>query len=129
LLIDRRGRKWSAVPTMLLFTAGLALLPLAGTAVQLAAVAALLGLANGCGTGIVMIIGADLARHARRRSQFLGVWRLLGDSGMSSAPLITGALMNFGGLAAASLTVASLGLFGAVLTIFFVTETLRPRNP
>ena len=127
LLIDRRGRKWSAVPTMLLFSAGLALLPFASTAVQLGGVAVLLGLANGCGTGIVMIMGADLARHARRRSQFLGVWRLLGDSGMSSAPLLTGALMNFGGIAAASLTVASCGLFGAVLTIFFVSETLRPR--
>jgi MFS family permease len=126
MLIDRRGRKWSAVPTMLLFSIGLGLLPFATSAVQLGAVAIVLGLANGCGTGIVMIMGADLARQARHRSQFLGVWRLLGDSGMSSAPLITSALTNFGGLAAASLTVASFGVIGVVLTIFFVTETLRP---
>ncbi|RPI61572.1 MAG: MFS transporter, partial [Lysobacterales bacterium] len=66
VLADRYGRKWSAVPSMALYAVGLALLPLAAGFWSLLAVAALLGFANGIGTGVVMIIGADLARASGR---------------------------------------------------------------
>ena len=87
VLADRLGRKWSAVPSMALYALGLALLPLAAGFYSLLAVAVLLGLANGIGTGVVMIIGADLARASGRHGQFLGLWRLIGDVGISGAPL------------------------------------------
>lgn len=125
LLVDRRGRRWSAIPAMVLFAIGLALLPLAHDPVTLTAVALLLGFANGCGTGIVMIMGADLSRRASNRSGFLGVWRLMGDTGMSSAPLLTGVVINVAGLAAASMVVASLGFAGAAVMIWLVAETNR----
>ncbi len=123
VLVDRRGRKWSAVPAMVLFAIGLSLLPFADGLYSVAAVAILLGLANGCGTGIVMILGADLSRRSRHRSQFLGVWRVMGDTGMSSAPLLTGVVINFAGLAAASGVVAALGFAGAAVMVFWVAET------
>jgi MFS family permease len=89
----------------------------------------LLGLANGLGTGIVMIIGADLSRRSQDRSQFLGVWRLIGDLGMSGAPLLCAALLSLAGLGAASIVAGCLGLAGAVTMIRVVPETLRRAPP
>ncbi len=125
ILVDRRGRKWSAVPAMSLFVIGLVLLPWTEGLYSLVTVALLLGLANGLGTGIVMILGADLSRASRQRSQFLGVWRLICDTGVSSAPFLTSALIGLASLATASLTIAGVGVVGTVLMAFFTTETLR----
>lgn len=127
IVVDRFGRKWSAVPSMTLFAVGLALLPSASGFGSLLAVAMVLGLANGLGTGIVMIMGADLARQSGQQGQFLGVWRVLGDGGIMTAPLLAGALAESASLAAAAFTVAGIGLAGALLVVFFVGETLvRP---
>jgi len=125
VLADRLGRKWSAVPSMALYALGLALLPLAAGFYSLLAVAVLLAFANGIGTGVVMIIGADLARASGRQGQFLGLWRLIGDVGISGAPLLVGTVVKSAGLAAASLTVAGLGVVGALVMAFVVVETLR----
>jgi MFS family permease len=125
VLADRFGRKWSAVPSMAIYTAGLALLPLVTGFYSLLAVAVLLGLANGIGTGVVMIMGADLARASGRHGQFLGLWRLVGDFGMGSASWLTGAIVNVSGLAAASLTVAGIGVLGTLVMILLVAETLH----
>jgi MFS-type transporter involved in bile tolerance (Atg22 family) len=86
----------------------------------------LLGFANGIGTGVVMIIGADLARASGRHGQFLGLWRLIGDFGISGAPLLVGTVVKAAGLAAASLTVAGLGVAGTLVMAYVVVETLRP---
>jgi len=126
VLADRMGRKWSAVPSMALYALGLALLPLAAGFWSLLAVATLLGFANGIGTGVVMIIGADLARASGRHGQFLGLWRLIGDVGISGAPLLVGTVVKAAGLAAASLTVAGLGVAGSLVMAYVVAETLRP---
>jgi MFS family permease len=126
--IDRHGRKWIAVTSTLLFAIALALLPWVAGYRSLLAVALLLGVANGLSTGIVMIMGADLSRETEHRGQFLGVWRLIGDAGMSVAPLATGALVNIASLAAAALGVAAVGFVGAAMMISFVPETLR-REP
>jgi MFS family permease len=127
VIVDRHGRRWSAIPSTFLFAVGLALLPLAQGFYGLLAVSLVLGVANGLGTGIVMIIGADLARETPHRGQFLGLWRLIGDVGMSAAPLISGALVGVATLAAASLTVAGLGLAGTVILLCLVPETLQKR--
>jgi len=132
MIVDRHGRKWSAVPSLALFALSLLLLPFAGSFAALLGVACLLGLANGLGTGIVMIIGADLSRSTEDRSQFLGVWRLIGDIGMSGAPLLSAALVGVASLALASVVAAGLGIVGAVVMLTLVPETLeraRPRGP
>jgi MFS family permease len=125
--VDRRGRKGSAVSSTLTFALGLALLPWVVGFYSLLAIGVLLGVANGLGTGIVMIIGADISQQTEHRGQFLGVWRLIGDVGMSVAPLLTGALVGVASLAAASLSVAGFGFVGAVLMMTVVPETLRRR--
>jgi len=124
VLADRWGRKWSAVPSMLLYAIGLALLPLASGFYSLLAIATLLGFANGIGTGVVMIMGADFARASGRHGQFLGLWRLIGDVGISVAPMLTSTVVDAGGLAAASLTVAGIGLAGSAVMVWLVVETL-----
>jgi len=125
VLADRYGRKWSAVPSMALYVLGLALLPLTQGFYSLLAAAAILGFANGIGTGVVMIIGADLARTSGRYGQFLGLWRVIGDVGLSGAPLIVGTIVNVANLAIASLAVASIGVAGALVMAFAVAETLH----
>jgi MFS family permease len=126
--IDRHGRKWSAVSSTFVFSVALALLPLVVGYYSLLAVGLLLGLANGLGTGIVMVMGADLSRDTLHRGQFLGVWRLIGDVGVSVAPLVTGALAGLASLAAASLCVAGLGFAGTLMMMSLVPETLRRGN-
>jgi MFS family permease len=126
--IDRHGRKWSAVSSTLTFATSLALLPWVSGFYSLLSVGLLLGIANGLGTGIVMIIGADISQLAVHRGPFLGVWRLIGDLGMSIAPLMTGALVAVASLAAASFAAAGVGFVGAAITVMVVPETLR-RKP
>ena len=67
-----------------------------------------------------------LRRFANFVAGFLGVWRLMGDTGMSSAPLLTSLIINAAGLAAASITIASLGFAGAAVMIWLVAETHEP---
>lgn len=123
LLIDRRGRKWSAVPGMALFACALALLPAASGFYTLLVVGLLLGLANGLCTGVVMVIGADYARAAPHPGPFLGVWRLIGDVGFMAAPLATGVLVGAASLAAAAAAAAASGFAGVLIMWLLVPET------
>ena len=122
IVMDRWGRKWTGVPSMLVFVLGLTLLPFADTFYGLLAAGLVLAFANGLSTGIVMIIGMDMA-PPDQRGQFLGVWRLLGDLGVVSGPLLAGLMANIATLAAASFSAATLGLLGAAAFLFLVPET------
>jgi MFS family permease len=122
VVMDRWGRKWTGVPSMLVFVLGLLLLPLAQGFYSLLGAGLVLAFANGLSTGIVMIIGMDMA-PSEQRGQFLGVWRLLGDVGVVSGPLLAGVLVNVATLGTASVVVAALGLLGAGTFIYLVPET------
>jgi MFS family permease len=122
VVMDRWGRKWTGIPSMLVFVLGLVLLPFAQGFYSLLGAGLVLALANGLSTGIVMIIGMDMA-PTDQRGQFLGVWRLLGDVGTVAGPLLTGILVNVATLGAASFVVALLGLLGAGTFSFLVPET------
>jgi len=124
VIMDRWGRKWTGVPSMLVFVLGLVLLPFSQGFYSLLGAGLVLALANGLSTGIVMILGMDMA-PADQRSQFIGVWRLLGDVGVVGGPLIAGVLVNIATLATASFAVAGLGLLGAGSLLFLVPETLH----
>ena len=111
-LMDARGRLWIAVPSMLLLGTGMAVMPLAETVGALAAVAVLLGVANGIGSGIVMTLGADVA-PPHDRTRFIGGWRLLTDVGQSAGPLLLAGGAALGSLAAGLVGVGALGVAGA----------------
>jgi len=109
LAMDRWGRQ----PTVVLSTVGLAVsyvwLPFTGGVTGLLLASALMGLANGMGSGINMTIGADVS-PADNRSEFLGTWRLLGDIGAGLGPLLVGAVAAV----ALAPAVASLGVVAAL---------------
>ena len=124
IAMDRWGRKWTGVPSIVGFVAGLAMLPLVQGFWTLLAAALMLGVGNGLSTGLVMIIGMDLSPPGQR-GQFLGVWRLIGDVGWVGGPLLAGLLVELFSLAAASLFAGALGVVGGLVLLFLVPETSR----
>lgn len=128
LILDHLGRKYAAVPCMLLLAASLALMPSASDFQGLLLVALLAGLGNGFGTGIVMTLGSDLS-PMEGRGEFLGVWRLVGDIGTASGPFIIGALAEAITLASACVITSAVGALGALIMIFRVRETRVRETP
>jgi MFS family permease len=111
-VMDRFGRKWVAVPSMIILGIAHLLLPLADNIVLLAAVAMFMGLGNGLGSGIIMTLGAD-ASPSIGRAQFLGAFRLCADAGNAAGPFLIAAVTTLSGLAPAILMMAAAGFAGA----------------
>ena len=91
MVMDRFGRQWVVVPSMLLLGGSLALLPLTAGLSGYGVVAGLIGLANGISSGINMTVGADVS-PVSGRATFLGVWRLFVDAGNGIGPVLVGAV-------------------------------------
>ncbi|WP_461169405.1 MFS transporter [Arthrobacter sp. Z1-15] len=111
-VMDLKGRRWVAVPCMLTMAAGLALMPLTASGTGLLLVSLVLGFGNGIGSGIVMTLGADFS-PSPGRPQFLGIWRLLADSGTMAGPALLSAVTALASLSAGIGATAVLGLLGA----------------
>lgn len=86
-VMDRLGRLSVAIPAMTLLGVGMMVLPLSKGVLAFGAVAIVMSIGNGIGSGIVMTIGADVA-PTRSRSTFLSIWRLLADTGNAAGPLV-----------------------------------------
>jgi MFS family permease len=111
-VMDRYGRLWVAVPSMLVLGGAIAALPLTSTLGGLTVVAMVMGFGNGIGSGILMTLGADVAPPGAR-AQFLGVWRVLQDSGAAAGPLVVSAVAAAGSLAAGVVTMGAAGVLAA----------------
>jgi MFS family permease len=125
LIIDRWGRKWSAVPSLIILAVSLTLLPLTDAFAPLFAVGLLAGVGNGLSAGLGMTLAADFAPR-EARGEFLGVWRLVNDVGTASGPLVVSGVAAIASLGAACIATAGLGGAGALVMYFLVAETLRP---
>ncbi len=110
-VMDRFGRAWIAVPTVVILGLGMMALPLTGSMPALTAVALVMALGNGIGSGIVMTLGADAA-PADARPQFLGGWRLFADFGLAAGPLLISAITVVAPLAVACLGLGGLAIAG-----------------
>jgi MFS family permease len=64
-IMDRFERRWAALPTLLGLSLTFSLLTLATDDTTFLAVALLMSLANGLGSGIILVIGSDLAPQAK----------------------------------------------------------------
>lgn len=130
-IMDRFGRRWSAVPSMIGLAAGhlaLAFTHDAHAAVAwFIAAAMLMSVANGIGSGILMTLGADLADR-RNPAPFLGAWRFTGDAGSAAAPLALSAITAALSLAVASGVMGALGLLGAAILLRYVPRRDRPSH-
>ncbi|MBT9255070.1 MFS transporter [Phycicoccus sp. MAQZ13P-2] len=110
-LMDRCGRIWVALPVTVLLGIGLLVLPLTSTLLAVGAVAVVMAVGNGLGSGIVMTLGADAAPE-QGRAPFLGLWRLLSLVGHNGASIVVGALAAVASIGAASVTVGVLTVAG-----------------
>lgn len=127
-VMDRWGRKWTVVPSLLLLGASLALLPLADGFAALLAVGLLSGIGNGLGSGAVMTLGSDLAPRAGS-GEFLGLWRFLTDLGRVAGPSVVGGTAQGLALGSAALLSGGFAFAGALVMLLFVAETLRRPSP
>lgn len=113
-VMDRIGRAWVAVPSMLILGVAHLVLPLTHTPATLAAVAVVMGFGNGIGSGLIMTMGADLS-PPEARTEFLGVWRLFSDLGNGAGPLLIAGITGLSALAPAVLVMGVIGLGGAAV--------------
>ena len=122
-IMDRFGRLWSALPSMIGLGAGhlvLAFTHDVPDAVTWFIVAAIvMSVANGIGSGILMTLGADLADPGDP-APFLGAWRFTGGLGGASAPIVVAAVTGLGSIAAAAGVMGVLGFAGAAILARYV---------
>jgi MFS family permease len=129
MVMDRWGRKWTIIPCLLTLSLAMGLVPFTQGFLSFLLVGLLGGIGNGLGSGAVMTLGADLAPR-ERSGEFLGVWRLIPDSGGVVAPALVGALAQAFTLGAAFFAASAIGVGGAVLLALCVPEGLhRGRDP
>jgi MFS family permease len=124
LIMDQFGRKFAIVPSFLLQGAGLLLVPLATGFGGLALATIVIGFGNGLSSGAMMTIGADLA-PPQSRAPFLGIWRLIGDTGFMVGPVAVGNIANLASLAATAGVMGGAGIAAALIFLVLVPETLR----
>jgi MFS family permease len=110
-VMDRFGRAWIAVPTVVVLGLGMAALPLTSSIASLTVVALVMAFGNGIGSGIVMTLGADAA-PPDARPQFLGGWRLFADFGLAAGPLAISAITVVAPLAVACVALGAFSLAG-----------------
>ena len=129
--MDRFGRMWSVVPSMLGLGIGFLVLAfshdLPASVAWYIGVSLFLAFANGIGSGIIMTLGADLAPKDAPAA-FLGAWRFTGDAGQAAAPLVVSLLTGLVSIAFASGVMGLLGLVGAGLLARFIPRYI-PRRP
>lgn len=95
-LMDRFGRRFAAVPTLIGMGVTHMLVGFALDGSMFLTVALLMSLANGVGSGVVLVLGADLA-PPEARNEFLASYRLLVDAGVAaSAPVLSGLTILIG---------------------------------
>jgi MFS family permease len=130
-IMDRFGRMWTALPSMIGLGAGHLVLAfthdLPSNVEWFIAVAMFLSLANGIGSGLLMTLGADLAPK-NAPAPFLGAWRFTADLGGAVAPLAVAGLTALATVSLASGVVGVFGLVGAVLLGCYIPR-YAPRRP
>lgn len=124
-VMDRKGRRWVAVPSMAMMGAALLWMPFTAGATALLLAALLVGCGNGMGSGLLMTLGADHS-PAHARPQFLGIWRLMSDVGSTAGPALLSAVTALASLAAGVAVTGLLALAGGVVLWYWIPRAPRP---
>lgn len=114
-IMDEWGRLWVALPCTLIMGLSFAAMPFSSSIVAFVAVAVLMGVGNGFGSGINMTLGAD-ASPDHGRTEFLGLWRLISDVGTSAGPFVLSGMTALVSLGAG---IALTGGFGFISAAIF----------
>jgi len=124
-IMDTRGRLWVTLPSTLIMAASLLAMPLTTGFTSLLAVSMVLGLGNGIGSGIIMTLGADCS-PSEGRTSFLGIWRLITDTGGSGGPLLLSALTAAFSLASGIVVIGSAGLAASYMFWRWLPHRILP---
>jgi MFS family permease len=122
IIMDRWGRKAAAIPSFAIMGGAMLMVPFTDSYLSLMLVASLIGIGQGIGSGTMMTLGADLAPPGKT-GEFLGLWRLIGDSGHAVAPMAIGAVADIIGLYLTAGIVGGIGFMSAGTIGAFVRET------
>lgn len=131
-IMDRYGRLWSALPSMIGLGVGHLVLAvshdLPSNASWFIGAAMFLSVANGLGSGILMTLGADLADKSNP-APFLGAWRFTGNTGGAVAPLLLAGITAVSSIAIAAGAMGVLGLLGAGVLLRYLPRYIpAPRR-
>lgn len=130
-IMDRFGRAWSAVPSMIGMGAGLIALActpgLPGPQGWFVALAVWIGVFNGIGSGIIMTLGADLAPQAAP-APFLGAWHFITDGASALVPVLVAGVTALVSLSATAGALGVIGLVGAGMMWRWIPRYV-PRAP
>ncbi|NLG55526.1 MAG: MFS transporter [Rhodococcus sp.] len=118
-LMDKSGRRFVAVPSLLLLGVAYTLFPLTHSFSTILAVAVVMGVGNGFGNGVIMTLGADIAPPATR-AEFLAAWRLTHDTGMFAGPFAIGALAVAVPLGGAIVALGASAMLGSALLYRYI---------
>jgi len=126
--MDRFGRLWTAVPSLVGLGIGHIMLSLthdvSANIAWFIFTAMFLALANGLGSGILMTLGADLAPQTNP-APFLGAWRFTGGIGQAASPLMIAGITAVASLSLAAGAVGMLGLIGAGVMVRYVPRYIQ----
>ncbi len=113
-VMDLKGRRWVAVPSMAIIGVALLLMPFTTGYATLLIAATAIGFGNGIGSGLIMTLGADFS-PSHGRQYFLAVWRFLSDLGGACGPALLSALIATASLAGGIAVTGLLSLLAAGL--------------
>jgi MFS family permease len=123
-VMDRKGRTWVAVPSMLCMGVALLAMPLTHSAGTLLIAALMIGVGNGIGSGMIMTLGADYS-PAIGRAHFLGVWRLMADLGSTGGPALLSAATVLFSLAAGIFCTGLVALAAGAALWYWIPRTAK----
>ena len=121
IIMDKFGRRAAAIPSLLILSVTTLGLIFTESFSEMLIVCLISGFGNGLGSGIVMTIGADLSLP-ENRGQFIGVWRLVSDTGQAGGSMLVGPLAAITSLAFTVSGIGAIGLLGVLMFVFFVQE-------
>lgn len=122
-LADARGRRAALIPGLGLQSAGVGILMVPGTAALVAGTCTISLGAVGVSVGAAVLADSSPSAGVGRR---LGVFRLIGDTGMLLGPALSGLLYERGGRVAALIPPFLLGVAALLLAAVRLQETHHP---
>jgi len=130
-VMDRFGRLWAVLPSLVLMGLGYVALaltvPLPQDEMWFAMFAIVIAVGNGLSSGILMTLGADTAPPADP-GPYLGSWRTLTDAGGAATTLLVSGVTALVSLPAASLALGLVALLGCAGFIRWIPR-FAPRRP
>ena len=125
-VMDRFGRRWAVVPSMLMMSLSFLVLActggLASATTWFVVIAGVIGVANGLSSGLLLTLGADLAPK-QNPAPFLGSWRTLTSAGGAVAPLIFSGLVAIAPIGVATAAMGAIGVLGTAAFLRWMPRT------